>query len=226
MFEKFFRKRILAAVSSVMIAMMSIPSVMSSADLKGDANSDGLLNVRDCAYIAQSLACGRTLPSSADYNSDGKANIRDAAAIASALTGGGSTSSSTPSTASSYAVEILTLVNKERAKVGASPLTLNMTLNRMADARAVEIVTNFSHTRPNNTSCFTIFDTYGLNYSYAGENIAAGSSTPAQTVDLWVNSEGHYKNMISTNFTEMGVGYYYDANSPYHHHWVQIFRAP
>ena len=53
-------------------------------EVLGDVNGDGVLNVRDAAYIAKFSAQGRTaeLPMSADFNGDGKVNIRDAAAIA------------------------------------------------------------------------------------------------------------------------------------------------
>lgn len=55
--------------------------------LRGDANLDSKVNVRDCAAIATALAQGTAdkLPEEADYNSDGKINVRDAAAIASFL---------------------------------------------------------------------------------------------------------------------------------------------
>ena len=52
--------------------------------VKGDANYDGKLNVRDAAYIAAKLAQSKVseLPSTADFNGDGKISVRDAAAIA------------------------------------------------------------------------------------------------------------------------------------------------
>ena len=55
----------------------------------GDANSDGKVSVRDCAYIAKILAVGKSknLPVKADYNLDGKRNVRDAAALACSLAG-------------------------------------------------------------------------------------------------------------------------------------------
>ena len=53
--------------------------------LRGDANGDGIINVRDAAAIASALAKGTELPSYADFNGDGKVNIRDAAAIAGSL---------------------------------------------------------------------------------------------------------------------------------------------
>ena len=50
----------------------------------GDANGDGKLNVRDCAYIARMFANGKggKLPQTADFNGDGIVNVRDASAIA------------------------------------------------------------------------------------------------------------------------------------------------
>ena len=52
--------------------------------VKGDANCDGSLNVRDCAYIARILSQGRgyVLTENADFNDDSKTDVRDAAAIA------------------------------------------------------------------------------------------------------------------------------------------------
>ena len=50
----------------------------------GDADGDGKVSVRDCAYIAKMLANGKgkDIPLIADFNGDGKADVRDAAAIA------------------------------------------------------------------------------------------------------------------------------------------------
>ena len=52
--------------------------------LVGDANLDGKVDVRDCAYIAKMLAQRDTekLPKNADFNGDGKVDVRDEAAIA------------------------------------------------------------------------------------------------------------------------------------------------
>ncbi|MGN0613698.1 MAG: leucine-rich repeat protein [Porcipelethomonas sp.] len=59
--------------------------------IKGDANGDGVVNVRDAAFIAQKLAQRETdqLPECADYNGDSTINVRDAAAIAKSLASGG-----------------------------------------------------------------------------------------------------------------------------------------
>lgn len=52
-----------------------------AADVKGDANGDGILNAMDAAYILTSLTNGTQLPAAADINCDGNANALDAAAI-------------------------------------------------------------------------------------------------------------------------------------------------
>ena len=55
----------------------------------GEANGDGVLNVRDAACIALMLAKGKgdELAAQADFNEDGLINVRDAAAIAEYLAG-------------------------------------------------------------------------------------------------------------------------------------------
>ncbi|MGN0613384.1 MAG: leucine-rich repeat protein [Porcipelethomonas sp.] len=60
--------------------------------IAGDANTDGVLNVRDAAFIAARLARGENFTGfekfCADKNKDGKADIRDAAAAARELAAG------------------------------------------------------------------------------------------------------------------------------------------
>ncbi len=61
----------------------------SESAIRGDADGNGKLNIRDAAAIAISCAKGTKdkLPACADYNYDGARNIRDAAAIAINLAG-------------------------------------------------------------------------------------------------------------------------------------------
>ena len=124
---------------------------------------------------------------------------------------------------SNFAEEVLELVNIERARVGVAPLILSEELTERANIRAEEIVKLFSHTRPDGSSCFTVFQ--GLNYRTCGENIAAGSPTPAEVVEQWMNSQGHRANILNGNFKYLGLGYCYNANSKYDHYWVQLFMG-
>ena len=123
----------------------------------------------------------------------------------------------------SAAEAVLNLVNAERAKEGLAPLTLNPTATAAAQLRAEELVTLFSHTRPDGTTCFTALNQAGVAYRTAGENIAAGQSTPEWVMESWMNSSGHRANILNAQFTQLGVGIYYNADTPYGHYWVQMF---
>lgn len=121
-----------------------------------------------------------------------------------------------------YAVSVLDLVNENRASYGLAPLTLASDLCDDADVRAEEIVSLFSHTRPDGSSCFTVIDG---SYRRVAENIAAGLATPEETVDQWMNSPGHRANILDPELRELGVGYCYEDGSAYGHYWVQLFRT-
>ena len=91
---------------------------------------------------------------------------------------------------SAMAVEVAAQVNAERAKYGLSSLTVSDELTRAACVRASEIVRQFSHTRPDGSSCFTVS---GAAY---GENIAKGQSSADRVMAAWMSSEGHRANIL------------------------------
>lgn len=57
----------------------------------------------------------------------------------------------------------------------------------------------------------------------AGENIAAGQSSPQEVVEDWMNSPGHRANILDESYTALGVGYYYNSSGLYRSYWVQLF---
>lgn len=124
----------------------------------------------------------------------------------------------------SMTAEVVRLVNVERAKEGLRPLETFDSLDQAAAIRAAEIVTKFSHDRPDGSSCFTALEQTGAKAGghTFGENIAAGHATAAATVEQWMNSPGHRANILNKDYTHIGVGY---VSSPggYHHYWVQMF---
>ena len=122
----------------------------------------------------------------------------------------------------SFAKQVFSLVNAERAKYGLSALTYDSTLERAANIRAVEAKTSFSHTRPNGTSCFTALDEVGYSYRTAGENIAYGQRTAAEVMEAWMNSEGHRANILGQNYTHIGIGVYEAGGVIY---WSQFFAS-
>lgn len=122
-----------------------------------------------------------------------------------------------------YAEEMLALINEARSSVGIAPLILSIELMDVATIRAKEITRVFSHTRPNGQK----FSSLIRDGKYTcGENIAAGYATVSETFEQWMNSTGHRANILREDYTELGVGYFYEPNSQYKHYWVQIFRRP
>lgn len=119
---------------------------------------------------------------------------------------------------------ILQLVNAERESRGLPALKLHAALCDAAQLRSREIVSNFSHTRPDGTSCFTVLKQFSITgYAGAGENIAMGSGSMGSAesiMDGWMNSDGHRANILKNDFVYLGVGHYTSGNSQY---WVQLF---
>ena len=132
-----------------------------------------------------------------------------------------STTTAAPSVSpAEYRQEVLRLVNIEREKAGRQPLNPDANLNQAAQMRAKEIVSAFSHTRPDGRDCFTAMKEAGVSYRAAGENIAKGQRTPEQVVDGWMKSDGHRENLLSADFGRLGVGYHVENGRTY---WVQLF---
>lgn len=137
---------------------------------------------------------------------------------------GGMTSSYTPPAQSvdlnAYIDEVIRLVNVERASAGLSPVSKNSEACQGAGIRAKEIISSFSHTRPDGRDCFTVLEDLGITYTGCGENIAAGYATPEAVVQGWMNSPGHRANILNERFEEIGVGVAEAKGSLY---WTQLF---
>lgn len=115
--------------------------------------------------------------------------------------------------------EVTKLVNVERAKAGLPALKSNWELARVAEFKSQDMRDKnyFSHTSPTYGSPFTMMKNFGITYRSAGENIAKGQRTANEVVQAWMNSEGHRANIMSKNFTHIGVGHV-EGN-----YWTQMF---
>lgn len=127
---------------------------------------------------------------------------------------------------SSQAKEVLDLVNAERKKQGLAALTLSSKLTSVANTKAKDMAVNkyFAHESPTYGTPFQMLQQFGVKYSYAGENIAAGQRTSKEVMNSWMNSSGHRANILNKNYTELGVGFY--AGGSYDTYWVQLFIKP
>ena len=116
--------------------------------------------------------------------------------------------------------EVFKLVNQTRADINRYPLILNEKLNAAAAIRAEEISTLFKHLRPDGTPWYTVSKEVPDCSEPSAENIARYQKTPQAVMEEWINSEGHYNNIIASH-SYIGIGVYKDSNGKLY--WVQLF---
>ena len=106
----------------------------------------------------------------------------------------------------------------------AKPLRWNAKLARAAHGHSADMATRnyFSHYSPEGTSPFTRIRNEGYDYRAAGENIAAGMSTPRAVVRAWLRSPNHCKVLMTRVYRHLGVGHVSGAGD-YSVYWTQNF---
>lgn len=121
---------------------------------------------------------------------------------------------------------VVALTNAERAKQGLGPLKMNWELQRLARVKSEDMRNRnyFDHQSPTYGSPFNMMKSFGINFSSAGENIAAGQQTPESVVDSWMKSPGHRANILKAEYTQIGCGV--AIGGQYGFYWTQEFIRP
>ena len=119
--------------------------------------------------------------------------------------------------------EVVRLVNRERESRGLAPVRRTASVSRVARQKADDMCAHnyFSHTSPTYGSPFDMMKKFGISYRSAGENIAKGYRTVDAVMKGWMNSSGHRANILSSSYTQLGVGYCIDSAG--NGYWVQMF---
>ncbi|WP_409253006.1 CAP domain-containing protein [Bacillus sp. SCS-153A] len=122
-----------------------------------------------------------------------------------------------------YVQQVIDLTNGERKKNGLPALKPHAELSNVARIKSEDMVNKnyFSHTSPTYGSPFEMMENFGIDYSTAAENIAAGQETPKEVVKAWMESPGHRKNIMNQQVTHIGVGYAEDGGRGIY--WTQMF---
>ncbi|MTD57640.1 CAP domain-containing protein, partial [Amycolatopsis pithecellobii] len=125
----------------------------------------------------------------------------------------------TAAKATTVAQQILALVNEQRATAGCGALTADDRLDSAAQKFSEDMANRdyFAHTTPEGVTFDQRITAAGYP-SPAAENIAKGSTTAAQTMTMWMNSDGHRRNILNCAYKKLGVGL--DKSGWY---WVQDF---
>lgn len=131
--------------------------------------------------------------------------------------------------ASVYPSTLIELTNKDRLAQELPPLTESKTLEAAASLKVNDMVSNnyFSHTSPSGLSPWHWFAVAKYTFLYAGENLAVNLSESSDVEQAWLNSPLHRANVLSPNFTEIGIatrdGYYNGQKTTY---IVELFGTP
>lgn len=122
--------------------------------------------------------------------------------------------------------DILYWVNEIRMANDTFPLSMYSNIQSAAEVRANELITLFSHDRPDGRSCFTALEEANVPMMSMGENIAAGFPNVESVMDGWMNSVGHRSNILDEDgmgYSHIGVGYV--KGGSYTDNWVQMFAG-
>ena len=119
--------------------------------------------------------------------------------------------------------EVLRLTNKERYMAGAGTLVMVAPLQDAGDIRSKEIVIVMrrDHLRPDGQPYHTAIEKSFAGSRYLSENCAK-NATPALAVKDWMNSDGHRKNMLNTQWCYFGCGMTEEGGTK---NWVQMFST-
>lgn len=119
--------------------------------------------------------------------------------------------------------KILEKVNAERSKAGVPTLSYNKTMEKYARIKSQDMGDRgyFDHKDPQGNLITAKMKNDGVSYKAWGENIAyiGGESDVNALADQfmtnWMNSPGHRQNILSKNFTGIGVGVYKSGDKVY-----------
>lgn len=105
------------------------------------------------------------------------------------------------------AIEAFNLTNANRIAAGLPAYVWSPELVIAAQIRAKESAKQFSHTRPDGTSYWTV----NSNIVY-GENLARGYNSAKSMVEGWMNSPTHKANIMDRELVTVGIAIYEAAD--------------
>ena len=144
--------------------------------------------------------------------------------------GGGNPAPEDPGTGSLDSEELafLSLINSYRTQRGLGALTHNLQLGQAAAAHSQDLADHnrTGHTGSDGSGPQQRIERAGYNWSAWGENVFWGSPLAQVAFDWWKNSPDHDANMLSSSFTEIGIGRAYNAASQFDWYWTTTFGRP
>ena len=119
----------------------------------------------------------------------------------------------------------LGLINDYRSQNGLAPLFIQDELGAAADYHSQDMATHnyFDHYLSDGSGPGDNISAFGYTGDTWGENIAAGMATAKEALVGWQNSPSHNAAMLDPDYSEIGIGRFYDAGSEYGWYWTTTF---
>jgi uncharacterized protein YkwD len=126
---------------------------------------------------------------------------------------------------SAWEQEVIDLTNAERKKEKLNPLKPSPILFAAARKHSLNMAKQdkLEHELDGKTPTDRMV-AEGYKFMRTAENIAMGQRSPKQVVEGWMNSEGHRKNILTPELTEIGIGIEKNAKGQFY--WTQNFGTP
>lgn len=180
------------AVTSRQQVAPSAPSSNQSSN--NSSTTDYILSLRNQAATTTPTATASNTPSTNTNNTS-------------------TVSTSNQTNTAALEAEMLTLINNERKSKGLKPLQRHSSLAGVAKQKSNDMVAKnyFAHNSPTYGNFYEMVRNAGITYSQVGENLAKARDVKKAHIML-MGSEGHRNNILSSNFTHIGIGITYDTN--------------
>lgn len=117
--------------------------------------------------------------------------------------------------------EVIRITNIERINAGLSPVDEDPTLMLAARFKSQSMydLDYFDHTSPVYGHFANIArQVFNFPLRSMGENLASGHITPEEVVQAWMNSASHRDNILTAEYTRIGVGFH-------NNRWAQKFSG-
>lgn len=126
---------------------------------------------------------------------------------------------------------VLKRVNEIRKARGLPPVAFSPRLARAARDHSRDIARHemMGHRGSDGSRLPDRVKRVGYRYRLVAENVAAGQTTPKETVEAWMKSPGHRRNLLLRRVCRAGVGYARmpdEAKSTYTHYWTIVLARP
>lgn len=106
-----------------------------------------------------------------------------------------------------YGAVLVNLTNQNRVAANVSELAVSPILEKAAQMKADDMASKgyFAHDTPDGKNPWYWFEQAGYEYTYAGENLAVNFQNSEDIETAWMNSRGHFLNIMNPKFTEIGI---------------------